>query len=209
MAERTVVKQVANAVLYSDGTIRLDNVRASHPHVFVAKEGKDDKGNPTPAKFSIQVFMPKGSHKAAKDLLVEVINDMLREHKTKALPPERKFIRDGDVSGKDEQEGNWVISASEKNRPQLRNRDPRIPLTEKHSDIIYGGCYVNVLIRPWWQDNQYGKRVNAGLSAVQFLRDGEPFGTGRITADDVDATFESHDDGMGDAGLDDDDDHGL
>lgn len=205
MAERTVVKKVENAVLYSDGTIRLDNVRASYPHVFHAKEGKDDKGNPTTPKFSIQAFMPKTTHRAAKDLLREVIDGILKDHKIKGIAADRKFIKDGDLMAKDEAEGQWAISASEKNRPQVRNKN-KAPLTEKDEGVIYGGCYVNILIRPWFQDNSYGKRVNAGLSAVQFLRDGEPFGEGRITADQVDDSFESHDDDEDDVGMGDDDD---
>jgi len=32
----------------------------------------------------------------------------------------------------------------------------------------------------WAQDNQYGKRINAKLRAVQFYKDGAPFGEGRI-----------------------------
>jgi len=31
----------------------------------------------------------------------------------------------------------------------------------------------------WAQDNQFGKRVNAELLGVQFVRDGEPFGGGK------------------------------
>lgn len=205
MAERTVVKKVENAILYSDGTIRLSNLRASHPHVFTPKAGVGDDGKPTEAKYSCQGFMPKATHKAAKDLLREVIDGILKEHKIKAIAADRKFIKDGDLMAKEEAEGMWVVSSSEKTRPQLRNRD-KSPLTEKHSDIIYGGCYVNMLIRPWWQDNQYGKRVNAGLAAVQFLRDGEPFGTGRITPDQVDDTFDSYEE---EDGVSDDDDDDL
>jgi len=40
----------------------------------------------------------------------------------------------------------------------------------------YAGCYVNMSIRLWAQDNQFGKRVNAQLRAVQFVKDGEAFG---------------------------------
>ena len=57
--------------------------------------------------------------------------------------------------------------------------------------MIYAGCWVNILIRPWWQNSaKWGKRVNAGLTAVQFVRDDEPFGQGRITSEDVDETFD-------------------
>lgn len=45
---------------------------------------------------------------------------------------------------------------------------------------LYGGCYVNVAIRPWPQDNQYGRAVRCELIAVQFAKDGEPFGEGQV-----------------------------
>lgn len=187
-AERTIVKKVANAVRYSDGTIRIDNVRASYPHLFVPKAAEQG-GTP---KYSITCLMPKESHKAAKDLLVEVINDFLKEKKIAKLPADKKFIRDGDLAAKDGYDGMWTVSASETKQPRLRNKD-KSPLTKQ--DTIYGGCYVNVLIRPWFQDNQYGKRVNAGLTAVQFLRDGEAFGEGRISDEEVDDSFDDEDDG--------------
>ena len=44
---------------------------------------------------------------------------------------------------------------------------------------IYAGCYVNVSLDFWAQDNAYGKRVNAQLRGVQFLRDGDAFSAGR------------------------------
>ena len=55
--------------------------------------------------------------------------------------------------------------------------------------MIYGGCWVNILVRPWFQNNKYGKRVNAGVVAVQFRKDDEPFGSGRISDDEIDEAF--------------------
>lgn len=43
---------------------------------------------------------------------------------------------------------------------------------------LYGGCYVNAAVRPWPQDNQYGRAVRCELVAVQFCCEGEPFGEG-------------------------------
>ena len=41
---------------------------------------------------------------------------------------------------------------------------------------LYGGCYVNAAVRPWCQDNQFGRGVRNELIAVQFHTDGDPFG---------------------------------
>jgi hypothetical protein len=68
--------------------------------------------------------------------------------------------------------------------------------------VFYPGCWVNTLIKPWFQDHpEGGKKVNANLIAVQFVRDDDSFGTGRISADEVDATLVP----AGDSGYEDDD----
>jgi hypothetical protein len=57
--------------------------------------------------------------------------------------------------------------------------------------IVYAGCYVNATIRLWGQDNQYGKRINAQLRAIQFVKKGDAFGDGDI---DVMKEFKALDD---------------
>jgi hypothetical protein len=50
---------------------------------------------------------------------------------------------------------------------------------------IYGGCYVNAAIRPWIQDNQFGRAIRCNLIAVQFLADGEAFGEAQPDVSDM------------------------
>jgi hypothetical protein len=42
----------------------------------------------------------------------------------------------------------------------------------------YSGSYVHALVDIWAQDNDFGKRVNAQLKGVQFVKDGDAFGGG-------------------------------
>lgn len=81
-------------------------------------------------------------------------------------------------------EGVSFINASTDKRPGVYDRD-NTPLAEDDGRI-YAGCYVNALVEFWAQDNQFGKRINASLRGVQFVKDGEPFGGGGVpaTADD-------------------------
>jgi hypothetical protein len=129
-------------------------------------------------------------------------------NKGEPIGRDRRFLQDGDPGEEDignpEEKGCWVVSARESKRPIVidNRRDPKTgkprrldPNDERDVERIYGGCYVNVMIRPWFQNNAYGKRVNAGLSVVQFVRDGEPFGTGRISDDVVDKRFDVEDEG--------------
>ena len=214
---RTIVKRVENAILYSDGSIRLDNCRASHPHLVTPQLQTNDDGKET-SSYTLQLLMPKKTHKAAKNLCVEVLKGILTDNKLKDVPADKKFIKDGDTLAKEELEGQWVVGTREgKNPPSLRGakRDPKTgkPMRidpAKDGGVFYGGCYVSALVRPWFSVHpKGGKRVSCGLLAVQFLRDGEPFGTGRIKEDDIDDSFEAAEPDDDDSGMDDDDTGGL
>ncbi|MFD1244790.1 ssDNA-binding protein [Paralysiella testudinis] len=62
-------------------------------------------------------------------------------------------------------------------KPIVLDKDAKTHL-DSTSGKPYAGCYVNAKIDIWAQDSQYGKRINAGLSGVQFIRHGEAFGGG-------------------------------
>jgi hypothetical protein len=79
-------------------------------------------------------------------------------------------------------EGNLFVSARNPSRPLVVNRD-KTPVTQQDG-VVYGGCYVNALLEIWAQDNAYGKRVNATLMGIQFVKDGEAFGGGGVATED-------------------------
>lgn len=188
---RKAVRKVKNAVLYDDGLIKIMNVRFSYPHLRKAYKGKGDQGEP---KFGVVGLLNKKTHKAAKELIEDRIAEILKENKVKSLGSDKKFLRDGDETDKPENEGNWIVSARETRRPSLRDEDKEIVDPDDADEVFYGGCYGSMLIRPWYQNNDFGKRVNAGLSAVRKSRDGEAFGEGRITDEEVDEAFDDDDD---------------
>lgn len=195
MATRKAVKKVKNAVLYDDGLIRVSNVRFSHPHLDRPFKGSNDSDNKNAiAKYGVTGMLPKNTHAAAKKLIEERIEAILKENKVKALASEKKFLRDGDESDKDEYEGHWTISAREERRPILRQAldDGSLEIVEPEDakEVFYGGCWGSLLIRPWFQNNKFGKRVNAGLTAATKKADDEAFGEGRISEDEVDEAFE-------------------
>jgi hypothetical protein len=87
------------------------------------------------------------------------------------------------------------IKASNNKRPLVIDRD-KTPLTEDDNKM-YAGCYVNAIIDLWVQQNSWGKRINANLLGVQFLKDGEPFSDGaNASADSFDAFGDDDVDGM-------------
>lgn len=188
---REIKKKVKNAILYTDGTIRISGVRFSYPHLAKPYKGDGDQGE---AKYGLVGLMPKKTHDAAKKLVEERIAELLKENKVKALPADKKFLRDGDESDKDGYEGNWTVSARETRRPPLRDRSNQVVEPEDANEVFQPGFWGDILIRPWYQNNSYGKRVNAGLSSVQFVKKDEVFGEGRISDEDLDDTFEDYGD---------------
>lgn len=93
-------------------------------------------------------------------------------------------LRDGD--GKDNYEGfpgNFFISARNETRPLVLDRD-KSPLTQDDGRP-YSGCFVNAIMDIWAQDNKYGKRINASLKAVQFVKDGDAFSGGAPASPDA------------------------
>ncbi len=66
------------------------------------------------------------------------------------------------------------VPAAAPARPLVLDKDAKTHLYATDGKP-YAGCYVNASIDIWAQDSQYGKRVNAGLRGVQFIRDGDKF----------------------------------
>lgn len=196
------------AILYDDGTIFVEWVRFSHPHIDRPWKKEGDKGAP---KFSVVSMLGKKTHARAIDLIQERIDEILATAKVKKLKAEKLFMRDGDESEAEEYEGFMTVSAREERRPPMRGRNgKRIEIDDEKtppSELFVGGHWGSVLLRPWWQDSKdWGKRVNCGLSAIQFLMVDETFGTGRLSEDDLDDRIRSHDDDDDDDGSYDDDD---
>ncbi len=76
--------------------------------------------------------------------------------------------------------GNFYVSTRSKARPTVFDGQ-RQELSEADGKP-YSGCYVNASIELWAQDNDFGKRINAQLRGVQFLRDGDAFAGGSTPA---------------------------
>lgn len=96
---------------------------------------------------------------------------------------EKLCLRDGDRKAEYAGfEGSMYVSASNKMRPTLKDRDGTTPLAEQDGKP-YAGCYVNAVVEVWAQDNQFGKRINASLLGVQFVSDGDRFTGGGVATD--------------------------
>jgi hypothetical protein len=163
--------------------LKLECVRLSFPDLWEAKVVGDSE-----PKFSAAFLLDKKKHEdlivqcktiawaAAKEHFKDKAKDLVQSGKLKIFLHEGK---EKDYEGYDDT--NMFISASSKKRPVVVDRD-KTPLAESDGRP-YAGCFVNAVVRIWVQDNQYGKRINAELMGVQFVKDGEAFGAAPLSDD--------------------------
>lgn len=162
--------------------LALKNVRISFPQLF----SPSAFGEGEPAYSASFLFAPDSPAAAAiKETLQAVAKEKWADKAPamlKTLKADNKLClgdgeRKADKAGYD---GNLYVTARNPARPTVIDRN-KSPLTAADGKP-YAGCYVNAILDVWAQDNNYGKRINAKLLGVQFVKDGEPFGAGKSSA---------------------------
>lgn len=156
---------------------RINNARLSFPNLFKPTafgEGQEPAFNAT---FLISKTDPQV---AAIQQVIEAVATEKWGAKAPAilksiLTSGKCCFRDGaDKAQYNGFDGQMYLSARSASAPKVFDRD-RSDLSAT-SGRPYAGCFVNVSIDIWAQDNKYGKRINATLRGVQFVKDGEAFG---------------------------------
>jgi len=192
--------------------IKLGGVRLSFPKLFTPKAFVDKDGNKSSERFEAAFLLDPSdkTHAAIIADIVEKATDLANEQWHNKIPKsvelcfgysDAQAIAVGDLKwhGKEKEydgyEGMFYISSANRTRPTVVDRD-RSPLVEADGKP-YPGCIVNASITLWTQDNQWGKRINANLRAVQFVKDGEAFGAKPVAAEDeFDVVDGDEDDGF-------------
>ena len=190
-----------------EGVVVLQSVRLSFPKLF-KPEASIEGGTP---KFGAAFLMDPETEtgKANIKALKAAINAAAKktwaekaEKVMKALDSDRSGLRDGDTATNGEgdvysgYENMMFVSASNRKRPQVLNRD-KTPITEE-DNVIYGGCYVDAVVSVWATADKKlgGNGVFATLEVVRFRKDGEAFGASSIDADDYLDDLDDDDDDM-------------
>jgi hypothetical protein len=171
--------------------LKINNVRLSYPNLWEPKAAQQGGK----VKYSASFLMDKKTNateiKSLQDAILSVAKAEWGDQNVK-WNGDKLVVRKADGKGgtivpiclrdgsdKPETPGYgptvMFFSASTDMPPPVVDRNPTIPLP-KGSPRPYAGCIVNGSIRLWAQDNDFGRRVNAQLNAVQFVADGEAFG---------------------------------
>jgi len=169
----------------ADQTVKLNNVRTSY---FYGFEGFKDPDDPTKISFPSHFLMApdhpgvalvKAAQRAAA---VAMWKDKADEMLQALAGQDRLCLHSGNISkaGNPDYKDLLYVSGNAKRRFTIVDADRSI-LTAKDGRP-YSGCYVNAIIQVWAQNNKWGKRINAQIAGVQFLRHGEAFGGGRLAA---------------------------
>lgn len=173
--------------------VHLKDVRLSYAQLFEPKQ-VNGQGE---AKFSAAFLFP-ANHPAVAELKKAIQAVATEKWGAKAgevyaaiKAKNTACLHDG--AEKPEQEaykGNMFVNASNKIKPLVIDGN-RSPLTATDGKP-YSGCYVNGIVEVWAQDNQFGKRINASLMGIQFLRDGPRLAGGGVAgAEDFEAIPEA------------------
>ena len=180
-----------------DGVVFLSRVRLSFPNLAVARapQGSDKM------KYSADFILAPNDPNYAKfvELATRAAQAKWPQHHAailQAIYGDRKRRCFGNGAEKTDSttyqvlngyEGAVYISASrnqDKGMPQMIGADNQaidatnVLACQNEARRMYGGCYVNAVVKPWIYDNAFGKGIGGDLIAVQFCADGAPFGEG-------------------------------
>jgi hypothetical protein len=178
--------------------VKLNNVRLSYPNLFEAKSGPEggeaqysasfllDKSNNADAVTTMRDGIFKVAEAQWGTGKIKWSGDKLFINQDGKAKEVKVCLRDGSEKPETDGYGDGVVffSARNKSQPPVVDRNPQVRLT-KDSGKPYAGCFVNASVRLWAQDNNFGKRVNASLAAVQFAGEGDSFGDAPVNPEEV------------------------
>lgn len=166
--------------------IVLSNVRISYEHLLApySQNGQE-------AKYGATILVPK-SDVAGRQKIDAAIQAAIQNAKQKhgqAFPSQPKIsVHDGDgVRPSDNQpfgeecKGHWVFTASNKQKPGVVDAALQPILAPSE---IYSGMYANVGVTFFGYNAPQNKGIGVALDNVQKVKDGEPLGAARATAED-------------------------
>ncbi len=171
-----------------NNTIQLIDVRLSFLHCFAPFKG--DNGESYCVNAIVEPNHPQLG--ALSTIIRRVALEKFKEQ-TDAMLAQMKAAntlclhRGETKANRPEYVGKLFVSASNKRRPRIVATVGGVntEVDEDHPKAPYSGCRGSVLIDIWAQNNKWGKRINATLLGVQFLRHDERLtGGGRIATVD-------------------------
>lgn len=176
--------------------VLLQDVLLSYAYLASPFVGKDDNGNPTYTYTTHALFKPGSvQHQQVKDAIAKVCvigwGPQADVVKQQLAATDKLCIHDGNITkgGEGPYKDMLYVACNSKSKPRILVTRNGVNVEIGPGDPLfpYSGCFANVAFDAYPQSpaggkpNKGGKRVNAGLTGVQFVRHGEPLaGGGRV-----------------------------
>jgi len=182
--------------------IFLSNVRLSFPHLAEPQRQINEQTGKERISYNCEFIMPNDHAGFAqfmarygelalekwKDNAQAVMQMIQNDRKTRCFGRGDEKVNKKTFQPYDGYANNVYITAGRDTQPQIIQADGS-PVDPSNSMAcmqlarkLYGGCRVNVAIKPWPQDNKHGRGIRCDLIAVQFAGDDTPFGEGAVDA---------------------------
>jgi len=163
--------------------IIIKEARCSFPQLYSKQLNDGQEFNP-----GITLVLEAKKHadkiaevKAAINATINNNPKLKKAKENEKLGPDRLCLRKATDDQTKYLEGNIILKAGNPRPPLVLFPDGKTTMHEDNN-AIYSGCYVNAKIEIWGQDNNYGKRINAKLIAVQFVpKEAESFDSSYVS----------------------------
>jgi Protein of unknown function (DUF2815) len=158
----------------------LKEVRLSFPDLFVPTEYEKGDGKP---RYNATLLVVPGSEndKAIQAAIKAAAEEVFGAKSAPAMlkqfegNSQKYCYLDGNTKEYDGYANHMYLACHSKTRPGVYNRD-KTPLTAEDGKP-YAGCYVNASVEIYAQ-NTANKGIRAAITGVQFVKDGDAFGSG-------------------------------
>ncbi len=177
-------------------TVLIEDVLLSYAYLAQPYVGKPEPGKAPKASYTTHGIYKPGSKqheavsKAMRDVAVMGWGAEAEGTLIQLKGQDRLCQHEGNISkgGVEPYKDMLYISASNERRPRIlvTRNGVNVEIGPDDPCFPYSGCYANILVDLWPQGpngkpSQWGKRINATLTGVQFLRHGEALsGGGRV-----------------------------
>ena len=182
--------------------IFLSNVRLSFPHIVEPQRKVNEQTGKERISYNAEFIMPKDHPGLAqfmqrygamamekwKEHANTVMTMIQQDRKSRCFGMGEEKINKKTFQPYDGYPGMMFISAGRDTPPQIIQADgsPIDPANtmayQQLTRKMYGGCRVNVAVKPWLQENAHGRAIRCDLIALQFAADDTAFGEGAVDA---------------------------
>lgn len=176
--------------------ILMSDVRLSFPHLAEPQRQRNEQTGVERISYNaefimsenhpgFQAFLKKYGEMALddwKEHAQQVMGLIQQDRKLRCFGRGEEKINKKTFQPYDGYVGQVFITAGKNQAPQAIQADgtPVDPTNtlayQQLTRKMYGGCWVNVAIKPWLQNNQHGRGVRCDLIAIQFSKDDTAFG---------------------------------